>query len=314
MPAPRITLEQWLTFKTVVDAGSYALAAETLNKSQSAVSYAISRLNARLPQPVLTLDGRKAVLTDAGQTLYRYADTLLSQASTAEAVATSLALGYESEVVVAIDTLVDIGAVLGSFEIFSTRFPHTRIRVLELTLSATTEALLEKQADLVLGPDVPVGYTGKIFMQVEMIPVAAPHHPLVKNRKDVPEIELRTHRQVVLRDMGTRREQDAGWLGAEQRWTVSHFSTSVQLLKAGLVFGFIPRRWVRRELEAGDLVQLPLAQDLSRSLPVYLMQSEKEAAGPATRALAALLVNHAPGKGGQVSHRNTGEKRGTAEI
>ena len=35
MPAPRITLEQWLTFKTVVDAGSYALAAETLNKSQS---------------------------------------------------------------------------------------------------------------------------------------------------------------------------------------------------------------------------------------------------------------------------------------
>ena len=49
MKPPRISLEQWLAFKTVVDCGSYALAAEALNKSQSSVSYAVSRLNDQLP-------------------------------------------------------------------------------------------------------------------------------------------------------------------------------------------------------------------------------------------------------------------------
>ena len=242
MRAPRVSLDQWLTFKTVVDEGSYALAAEALNKSQSAVSYAINRLNEQLPQPVLTLAGRKATLTDAGEMLYRYAEQIINRANDAEAVAGSLAMGYESEVTVAVDALVEIGAVMCSFETFSKQFQHTRIRVLETSLSGTVEALLEKQADLVIGTVVPVGYYGKPLLQVEMLPVAAPTHPLNLSGNKVSEMELRHHRQVVLRDTGMRREQDAGWLDSEQRWTVSHFSTSVKLLKSGLVFGFVPRR------------------------------------------------------------------------
>lgn len=62
---PRISLEQWAAFKAVVDEGSYAKAAEMLNKSQSAISYAISRLNDLLPSPALVLEGRKAVLSVA---------------------------------------------------------------------------------------------------------------------------------------------------------------------------------------------------------------------------------------------------------
>ena len=53
MRTPRISLDQWAAFKAVVDAGSFALAAEALNKSQSSVSYAIARLQEQLPRPVL---------------------------------------------------------------------------------------------------------------------------------------------------------------------------------------------------------------------------------------------------------------------
>ena len=148
MKNPRVSLEQWLAFKTVVDCGSYAMAAQTLNKSQSSISYAIARLNEQLPQPVLILDGRKAVMTDAGQVLYRHAEQLLNQASQAEAIASSLALGFESEVAIAVDVLVEVGSLVCAFEEFSQEFPHTRIRVLETSLSGTTEALLEKTADL----------------------------------------------------------------------------------------------------------------------------------------------------------------------
>jgi len=40
----KVTLEQWRALLAVIDAGGYAKAAELLNKSQSAVSYAISQL------------------------------------------------------------------------------------------------------------------------------------------------------------------------------------------------------------------------------------------------------------------------------
>jgi len=285
MKNPRVSLEQWLAFRTVVDCGSYAMAAQTLNKSQSSISYAIARLNEQLPQPVLILDGRKAVMTDAGQVLYRHAEQLLNQASQAEAIASSLALGFESEVAIAVDVLVEVGSLVCAFEEFSQEFPHTRIRVLETSLSGTTEALLEKTADLVIGTKTPPGFQSRPLLQVKMIPVAAPSHPLVKNREDVSELELRSMRQVVLRDTGTSREQDSGWLQADQRWTVSHFSTSIKLLRSGLVFAFIPQNWIEDELAEGSLQRIPLAPSMDRLLQVHMMLADNQAAGPATKAL-----------------------------
>jgi len=285
MKNPRVSLEQWLAFKTVVDCGSYAMAAQALNKSQSSISYAIARLNEQLPQPVLILDGRKAVMTDAGQVLYRHAEQLLNQASQAEAIASSLALGFESEVAIAVDVLVEVGSLVCAFEEFSQEFPHTRIRVLETSLSGTTEALLEKTADLVIGTKTPPGFQSRPLLQVKMIPVAAPGHPLVKNREDVSELELRSIRQVVLRDTGTFREQDSGWLQADQRWTVSHFSTSIKLLRSGLVFAFIPQNWIEDELAEGSLQRIPMAPSMDRLLQVHMMLADNQAAGPATKAL-----------------------------
>ena len=291
MKPPRISLEQWLAFKTVVDRGSYALAAETLNKSQSSISYAINRLNQQLPKPVLKLQGRQAVMTDEGQVLYRHAQQLLQQAGEAEAVAASLAMGFESEVTVALDVLVEIDSLICAFEEFSQQFPHTRIRVLETSLSGTTEALLEAQADLVIGSVTPVGFSGIPLMRITMLPVAAPSHPLVNDRSEVAELELRGFRQVVLRDTGSHREQDAGWLGSERRWTVSHFSSSIKMVKSGLAFAFLPRNWIEQELAAGELRQIPLRQSMERTVQMYLMLADKQAAGPATKALAAVLAS-----------------------
>jgi len=291
MKNPRVSLEQWLTFKTVVDSGSYAMAAEALNKSQSSVSYAIARLNEQLPQPVLILEGRKAVMTEAGQVLYRHAEQLLEQANQTEAVAGSLALGFESEVTIAVDVLVEVGSLVCAFEEFSQQFPHTRIRVLETSLSGTTEALIEKKADLVVSSKVPPGFRGSLLVQVKMIPVAAPHHVLVADRQRVSEMELRGMRQVVLRDTGTHQEQDAGWLQSEQRWTVSHFSSSIKLLRSGLAFAFIPHNWVEDELAQEQLKKIPLDPSMDRVIPMHLILSNHQASGPATTALYDIILD-----------------------
>lgn len=291
---PRITLEQWQAFRSVVDEGSFARAAEAVNKSQSSVSYAIKQLNAQLPQPVLRIEGRRAVLTDAGKVLYRHAEQLLRQASDAEAVARSLAMGFESEVSLAVDALQDVGDLAPALAAFSEQFPTTRLRVLETTLSGTTEALLERKADLAISPEVPVGFVGRPIAGVTLIPVAAPSHPLIAAdrafNRTINEAELRGHRQLVLRDSGARRSVDAGWLQAEKRWTVSHFATSIKLLTSGLAFAFVPQEWISAELAAGSLVKLHLASPMDRPVPLFLILAAQQAAGPATQGLADLLA------------------------
>lgn len=317
MTLPKISLDQWACFKAVVDQGSFALAAEALNKSQSSISYAIARLNEQLPRPVLTLEGRRAVITEEGKVLYRRAVCLLQQAEETEDLAQQLAQGLEGEVTLALDNLMDIRTIIPSLERMSAQYPLTRIRVLETALSGTEEALLEKKADLAVGPTVPVGFTGIPVRQIRMIPVAHPQHPLFAPQRpsdprsareeDLPpegvrEWELRTHRQAVLADSGQRRTRDSGWLGSEQRWTMTHFSSSLKVLRAGLAFAFLPEDWVEADLRSGQLKRLPLADSSERLIQLYLIRPASGSLGPAATLLATTLreclshaaAHHAP--------------------
>ena len=69
MRFPKTTLEQWTVLAAVVDEGGFAQAAAMLNRSQSAVSYAVGRLQDSLGVPLLVLEGRRSVLTAHGRTL-----------------------------------------------------------------------------------------------------------------------------------------------------------------------------------------------------------------------------------------------------
>ena len=90
---PRISLEQWRSLLAVVDAGGYAQAAEVLHKSQSAVTYAVQKMETLLGVKVFEVVGRKAHLTPTGEVLYRRAKALLEEASALEGAAGSLAAG-----------------------------------------------------------------------------------------------------------------------------------------------------------------------------------------------------------------------------
>lgn len=290
MNTPRVSLEQWLVFKTVVEEGSYAAAAEVLNKSQSSVSYTLARLEEALPLPVLELRGRKAELTEAGEALYRQAATLLEQARQVEQAAAYLASGWEAEVTLAVDALTPMEPLFCGLEGFSRRSPATRLRLLETTLSGTAEALLNRTADLALIGQVPPGFIGTPVRDVRMLPVARPDHPLFALGRDISDRELRQHRQVVLRDTGLKRQVDAGWLGSEQRWTLTHPASSLQAVKAGLGFAFLPFERVAADLASGALQALPLVEGRERRIVLNLVLADRDAAGPATQAVADAIV------------------------
>lgn len=286
MKTPNISLEQWAAFKAVVDSGSFAKAAEALNKSQSAVSYALSKMEQQLPTPVLQQQGRKAVLTEAGQVLYRHASSLLAQAQALEAQAAYLASGWQTEVVIAVDVVVDLRPVICGLYSFSQAYPNTRIRILETSLSGTDDALLERQADIIYGVRVLPGFFGKPVSLSAMVCVVAPSHPLANADGLVTAEDLKQHRQVVLRDSGQRRTMDAGWLQAEQRWTVTFFGTTVKIVKQGLGFAFVPKPHIEEELASGELIELELSMEARRELQVSRVLAQQEQANPAVLEVA----------------------------
>jgi hypothetical protein len=97
MSAPRITLDQWRALLAVVDEGSYAKAAQALNKSQSSVTYSVQQLESQLDVKAFKIEGRKATLTPTGELLYRRARYLLDEAYGLEQSARRLSAGWEAE-------------------------------------------------------------------------------------------------------------------------------------------------------------------------------------------------------------------------
>src|SRR5580658_2579334 len=103
MSLPRTSLEQWALLAAVVDRGGFAQAAASLHRSQSAISYGVARLQDALGTALLSIQGRKAVLTPHGETLLRRARPLLQDLSTLEALALSLERGWESQLKLVVD-------------------------------------------------------------------------------------------------------------------------------------------------------------------------------------------------------------------
>ena len=66
----KVSLDQWRALQAVVDYGGYAQAAAQMHRSQSSVSHAVSKLQAQLGVPLLRIEGRRAVLTTAGEVVH----------------------------------------------------------------------------------------------------------------------------------------------------------------------------------------------------------------------------------------------------
>jgi DNA-binding transcriptional LysR family regulator len=284
----KVSLEQWQAFVMVVEAGGYSLAAERLRKSQSSVSYAVQKLEAALGVSVFEIEGRRAVLTERGQVFYRRAKQLLEEASLLEKMAEQLSEGWEPKITLAMDTIFPEWLMLEVLQEFTDISPLTRIELQETVLSGTDEVLLKKQADIVIGGRVPPGFIADPLMEVTFKAVASPTHPLHELGRTLTLQDLKQHRQLVVKDSGSRN-LDAGWLGSQQRLTLSHINTSIKCAVRGLGFAWYPVAKIAPELESGLLKPLLLELGAERKAQLYLIYSNSENTGKMVRQLGELI-------------------------
>jgi DNA-binding transcriptional LysR family regulator len=71
--AALLDIDQLKTFVAIADCGSFTRAADLVNKTQSAVSMQMKRLEERIGKPIFARDGRASKLTEEGERLLDYA-------------------------------------------------------------------------------------------------------------------------------------------------------------------------------------------------------------------------------------------------
>jgi DNA-binding transcriptional LysR family regulator len=301
MPALRSSIDQWQVLAAVVDAGGFAQAARLLHRSQSAISYAVAQLQQALGVRLLQMEGRRAVLTPAGAELLRRSRGVVDQFARLEALARAIDRGWESELALVIDASFPQGQLLGILAELRSSCPHTTVSLADAVLSGAEEAIIEGAADVVVTTRVPQGWLGDWLMDVEMIAVSSPAHPLQQLQRALTREDLAQHTQVVVRDSGRRHPRDEGWLGAPHRWTVASLEASHAAVRAGLAYAWLPAHGVAQELADGRLKALPLSVGGTRRMSLYVVLVKGEIAGPAAHRTVELLQRHLPQRQGATS-------------
>lgn len=285
----KISLEHWQALVAVVEEGSYARAASTLNKSQSTVSYAIGKIEQLLGIRLFDIVGRRSELTPAGQALYQQGRFLLRQAEQVEERAGYLAAGWEPQLSLAVEIIFPPGLLLRCLERFSDEPAAPPVEVYESVLGGTEELLREGKVDLAICSGIPAGFIGDTLMHVEFIAAAAPDHPLHRLDRELDMDDLRKHRHLIIRDSSRQRAPKASSVVSESRWTVSHMATSIRAACMGLGFAWFPRESIGSQLECGELKPLPLRQGAEYWTTLYLVFADVNAAGPAALKLADII-------------------------
>ncbi|MFT7286950.1 MAG: DNA-binding transcriptional LysR family regulator [Halieaceae bacterium] len=289
----RTTLEQWRMFEAVVEHGGFAQAAEVIHKSQSSINHAVHKLQSQLGLPLLEVVGRKAQLTQAGELMLRRAGQVLNQAEQLEFIAGSLALGNEATLRIAVDEVYPQHCLAEALEQLAAEFSHTRVELFETVLSGGPQYLINGHVDLLVAAEVPRGFLGDPLIDVDFVAVAHPEHPLQQRGRPLNLQDLAAERQIVVRDSASGQGVDSGWLGAEQRWTVSHLATSITMIARGTGFAWLPETRIRDALREGRLQELDLEQGSRRRVTLYLSYADSDRAGPATARLGELLHDQA---------------------
>ncbi|AWN72480.1 LysR family transcriptional regulator [Legionella anisa] len=288
----KVTLEQWRVLQTVIDEGSFAKAAIKLHKSQSNISYTITKLQDMLGLQLLQLEGRRAVLTEQGVELLKRSRQVTRAAKNLENAALNLKSNHEKSLRLAIDELFPSPLLMVVLQEFGQKNKHTKLIINQGLLSGPSDQLINGDAELALISKIPEGYTGNKLMDVHFLPYAHKDSPL--HQKQVTLEDLHDERYLIAQDSGLNKKRNEGWLGSEFHWKVSTLEMKIQCVVHGIGFAWLPQQIV----EARNLPILPVNMEENniRTYPVYLVHHQPQEVGPSAQLLIDLFKKYAYNK------------------
>lgn len=278
-------------FYTVARRLSFSQAAEDLYTSQPNVSRHIAKLEAELGVSLFHRLGTRVALTDAGRTVYDYAQRMFELTEGLQRALNELK-GLERGYL-----RLGAASTLGLYLLpplvadFQEEHPGLEITLHLANTQAVVEQVLGNQVDLgfVEAPLTAPGVQLQPYAVDELVPIAAPAHPLATAPTVTPEDLARE--TLVLREegSGTRQvveEALTHWGVKPRRVLVINGCEGVKrAVAAGLGVSFISRHAIELELAQGLLTVLA-GEKLRLRRPLFVVAHKDRR--PSAAALAFL--------------------------
>ncbi|MBZ0127675.1 MAG: LysR family transcriptional regulator [Rhodobacteraceae bacterium] len=281
-------LDQLKVLRAVVETGSVKLAAESLNRTQPAVSQALKALEFQTGTELFDRSGYRLELTPVGRRVYLQSLRVLSEAEDLTQLIRHFEKGQEETITIAIDAAVDLNVVTPVLAGLQTRFPDTRVVLRSEVLSGAIEAVQSGEAALALAPAIPVmleegGFDYVPVVRSVMRNVAAPS--LLESMNAPGRLsDLRRFHQVIARDSGQAAgllDRELGVQKGQRRWYVSDLHMKKQLLVDGLGWGRLPEHMIAEELAQAQLREILLPDThLGFDIEIFAFRQHRPVVSP----------------------------------
>lgn len=269
-----ITLEAITVLDAIEKRGSYAAAAEQLNKVPSALSYIVQKLEEQLQVTIFQKQGRRSVLTPAGKNLLTEGRLILEAVQRLADKTQTIANGWEPKLNIAISSILECDAIFKIFKQFLDQHPTIEMDVSEEIMNGAWEALVDDRVDLIIGA------SGELPKQkgIQTLPLCffdpvfavCPEHPLTKEKQPISHDIVAQYRAVVAHDTAKRWvTQTSSVISKDNYFYVPSVEYKLRAQLQGIGCGFLPRSRIQHHLDNGQLIELTLTPQ-QQAVPLYL--------------------------------------------
>jgi DNA-binding transcriptional LysR family regulator len=254
-----ITLDQLRTFIAAAEEGSFSAAGRKLRRAQSVVSQTMLNLENQLDTALFERTGRYPQLTAQGRALLHDARKVIDHVDAFKARAKTLSAGLEPELSVAVDVMFPMDVLTEAVGMFRAAFPLTPLRLYVEALGAVVQPVQNGQCSLgIVGtlPNVPDEMACEPLLDVPMVTVVSPEHPLASMCNVIPMADLLDHVQLVLTDRTSLSEGKSFGVFTPLTWKLADLGAKHAFLRAGFGWGHMPLQMVQADLDTGTLVRI----------------------------------------------------------
>lgn len=282
------TIDQWEVLEAVVQSGSFAAAAARMNRSQSTISYAISRLQEKFEAPLLEMKGRRAQLTEAGKALLAQAEPLLAGFRALEQEEASAGRAPIMHLNISVDSLFPNQRLFVALSELTRIYPYLHPRIHKCHLVSSVHEFANIGADLCITALPAHELFVKPILDVRMRAVATADHPLLNLNRELTRLDLVQHPAVIIEGTGTegRRQPQSE---SQPHLVVNTIESAIEAVRTGMCFGWLPVYRIAPYLSSGELAALPLPLGGERSVRMSLVLKERSPRRHEQNTLAELL-------------------------
>lgn len=276
-------------FKTTIETGSFSATARKLGKAPSAVSMAITQLEDELALNLFDRSKREPQPTPAALSLYQ--KTLHTLAVLQEWQNHALQLSDQEEAVLSIAFSTELESLKWTpiYQQLSNKYPLLKLEILTLPQQMALEQVLSGRLNFAVLLERENLDNREQFTAIgkeNMVAVISPKHPLFE--KPAHYEDLLQHRQMIFT---TNEIKKAPLLQmAYQTWQTDNQYFAVDIIKAGLAWGFLPQSFIQNDLDTRQLIHIN-STDFDPTIPLYvdLVWSREQSMGKIAKDFIQLI-------------------------